>query len=180
MTWWISLITYTCIHWIVWCTLWFLQQKGINYDTTLVLVVLMIIDTIFGIWKSYRKWKILPKEKYNNWKIKNNRFSTRTMIDGIMKKLWVVMIPIIFAISLWSLWVTNNASIVILWLTRILISAELVSVFQNLYIFLTGDDIEEFDAIWSVLRTTKDLSIEIFRSIKNKWVDLILAIIKKK
>jgi len=177
---WISILSYTCIYWITVCTLWFFQQKWINYDTAIVLITLMIIDIVFGVGKSYKKRRLWPKNTYKDWKVKNDWFSTRIMIDGIMKKIWVLIIPVIFAISLWSLWVTKNASIVILRLTRILISAELVSVFQNLYVFLTWEDVEEFDAIWAILKTTKDLSIEIFRSIKDKWVDIIINIIRKK
>ena len=176
----LTAILYTCTHWLIVCILRYLQTQWLDYDAMLILSVIMVWDTFFGMGKSYRLDEYAEKEYYPNGNRKNHWFKTRILIDWIMKKIGVFFVPVLLVMMLAGLGLTNDPIFIMGIIMKLLISAEAISAFQNLYVFITGDQIEEFDAIWMALKTIKNIISEVFVTIKDRLVDFILLAIKKK
>lgn len=123
---------------------------GLSIESYLILGILMVLDTIGGVMKSY----VL----YGGYSIKSYKLSS-----GIISKLTIIGIPVIVA------WAGRGVGLDFIGIAKailgMLILSELYSILGNAYSIRIGKEIEEFDAVGFVIGKARDI---IERIIKNK------------
>lgn len=118
---------------------WLCDYTGIKSEVITILAVMILIDTLFGLIKSFRL---------------KTTSSTKLSV-GVMSKLVLLIIPI--AISLTGIATKLNLNSVVIGTLNVFILAELYSIVVNAYIIRTGQDMKEHDFIALTLKKIKGL-----------------------
>ena len=123
-----------------------IDKYGLPTEWLAILFVLLVVDIITGIHKSY---------EVHDWA--KGWFSTRRLTRWALFKFILFVIATLMCISI--AYLSNNSGIeifavsVVIW---VLIIAELFSIIQNYLSAKIWDEVEEWDAITFVLQAVKD------------------------
>lgn len=121
-----------------------LGAVGLPHESYIILAVLMLVDTLFGV--------VRVGVVHGGRHIKSYRLTA-----GILSKLAVLLVPLIIA------WAGRGAGIPLTFMATatisVLILAELYSIIGSVYSIWIKEDVQEFDAISFVLRKVQ-ISIE--------------------
>lgn len=125
---------------------------GMNFESFVVLAVLMLLDTITGVIKTGR---------VSGWRAVNSHRLT----FGIISKCLVILVPLILV------WVGRQIGIDLLALANgvmaVLILAEAYSIIANIVAVRTGNEVKEFDAISLILGKVN----QFLEAMLNKKID---------
>jgi phage-related holin len=120
---------------------------GLSAVQFLILIILMSLDMITGIAKSYR--------------IDKKSITSNAMKIGLFSKLFYIIVPIVLALAAkginlegYGLWFASFA-------VTILILAEAYSILGNIYSFKTGKEAAEVDGVSYLLLFIRKLIIKL-------------------
>jgi len=117
----------------------FLLWAGVDKEALLVFAILLAIDIVTGLGKAYRlghKWK-----------------SVR-LANGIISKCILILIPLVMALVAKGLHLDISTLVFIV--IDALILSEAYSIIENIYVFRSGKDIEEFDVLSLILKQIRN------------------------
>ena len=149
---------------LLWCAYaicWITWSFYADHETVIsILVVLRWFDTITGIVKFFRLWRLASK-----W----IRYWT-------IAKWLLLCIPYLFHLLMRANWLESDADIILSMIFSILSLAELISIIQNISVILSGKDIKEQDAITKIINwilAIMNILLEqtIWRLQRSVWVD---------
>jgi len=137
----------TAIYWAYASVLWLFNYYGINGEAFVILSVLLIADTAFGVMKSF----VLFWEE-SSW------FSSRKFKVWVISKFAIMLFVVLLALatSQWT-WDDSIANIIVSSTLWLLIVAEFISIVQNIIMIRTKKEIEEWDAVTMVLTYVLDI-----------------------
>lgn len=126
----------------LWCAFFF-WYLDIPQEQTTLLAILMVLDTVTGLAKS---WKL-------DW---GRSITSHKLGMGVLKKALVFIIIVGLAVTIrgasvvigidWKPWILLSAVL------GVLMVAEFYSICQNIYMFRTGKKVTEYDAVSIVIR----------------------------
>jgi len=128
---------------------------SMDIETTVLLIILMLIDSCLGALKAYRLG-YKPKGSIFLW--------------GIMSKLIFILIPVSLAMA--GKTIDYDFSIVVKIVMVVLVISELYSILGNIYTIKNKEEIEKFDAVSLMIKKLQSM-------IKNKIYNYINKIEEK-
>ena len=113
---------------------------SMDIETTLLLVILMLIDSILGAMKSYRL----------GYKVKRSIFWW-----GISTKIIFILIPVVLAMA--GKTIEYDFSIIVKIVMVVMVISEVYSILGNIYSIKNKEEVEKIDAISIVIKKLRDL-----------------------
>tara|TARA_R100001530_G_scaffold135042_1_gene111270 strand:- start:471 stop:992 length:522 start_codon:yes stop_codon:yes gene_type:complete len=111
---------------------------SLDAETTVILIILMILDSVFGAIKSVRLGR---------------KFKRRLFFWGIMNKFIFIIIPIVLALCGKAL--KYDFSLAVDLLIKILIVSEVYSILGNVYSIKNKKEVEKLDAISRIIQALR-------------------------
>jgi phage-related holin len=113
---------------------------GLNLIQFIILTALMLLDFLSGIAKAYRI----------------DTIRAHSIRIGITGKLLYLLVPLVIALALKGMNITEFGSWIISFSVNALILAEAYSILGNIYTFKTKKSVEQIDAVSYILRAIKN------------------------
>ena len=127
----------------------------LDIEIVKVLFFLMLLDTFLGIIKAI---------------VLTNTFSFKLLVLGFVSKLAILLIPV--ALALMSKGLNYDFKWFVTVIIDLLIVSDGISIFSNVIAIKTKNEVENFDALTIVLKSSRNMLINFFnnllKSINNK------------
>lgn len=127
----------------------------LDIEIVKVLFFLMLLDTLLGIIKAI---------------VLTNTFSFKLLVLGFVSKLAILLIPV--ALALMSKGLNYDFKWFVTVIIDLLIVSDGISIFSNVIAIKTKNEVENFDALTIVLKSSRNMLIIFFnnllKSINNK------------
>lgn len=127
----------------------------LNIEIVKVLFFLMLLDTFLGIIKAI---------------VLTNTFSFKLLALGFVSKLAILLIPV--ALALMSKGLNYDFKWFVTVIINLLIVSDGISIFSNVIAIKTKNEVENFDALTIVLKSSRNMLINLFtnlfKGINNK------------
>jgi len=117
----------------------------IEAEPILILTVLMLLDTLFGIVKTF--------------KIDNTQFKFKKLITGFLSKIVMLALPMVVALIGKGL--GYELTIFVGITIKLFIVSEGISIFSNAISIKTGKEVEDFDIITQALKAIREKLIKL-------------------
>lgn len=143
-------ILWYCTYLSAMCIMALLEANWYGQHKMTILGMLLILDTLTGIYKSYALRSIWEKEYYPSGKVKNKWFNTNVLKVWLLGKLILLIVP------LGIIWTSKLIGVNVQEFTAFIVgmigAGEFISAIQNIIVGRTKKQIQEFDAITFVLQ----------------------------
>lgn len=124
---------------------------NLSIDVVKILLILMLIDTVFGMFKSYKLRKPITFAR---------------LLEGIMSKIMCLLIPMVLALAAKGL--GYDMKVLPDTILKILVVAEVFSIITSFYVIRTGREPKDVDLITMLLNSIRKGLMSLFSTFLKK------------